>query len=137
MFGALIIIIAAAAVAADEPLVTFKDWTVGCDNGRSCMAVGQFNSANFDLASVVVERGPGADDLPLIWFRADGGDIVDLAADGKRLGVKLNKDSDDYNVSVDYDFAAKVVAAKVAAIGVRAASVRTTMVQRPSSHRPS
>ena len=32
----------AATVAAPQPgeLKTFKDWTVGCDNGRACQAVG-------------------------------------------------------------------------------------------------
>ena len=120
MFGGLLII-AAAAAAADEPeakgpLFTFKDWTVGCDNGLSCMAVGQFSPTNYDLASVVVERGPGADDLPLIWFRSeDDSKVVDLAADGKPLGVKLLTDSDEYNVTVDFDSAAKVVAAMTSA----------------------
>ena len=116
MTAGLLILAAAAAAAADGEFPTFKDWTVGCDNGRSCMAVGQFNPANFDLASVVVERGPGADDLPLIWFRNDGdGKVIDLAADGKRLGVKLLTDSDDYNVTVDFDSAAKVIAAMTSA----------------------
>lgn len=100
------------AAAQPGPLVTFKDWTVGCDNGRSCMAVGQFNPQNFDLASIVVERGPAADELPLIWFRnEDGSRVVDLAADGRRLGVKLFTDSDEFIVSVDLDSASKVVAA--------------------------
>ena len=116
MTGGLLILAAAAAAAADGAFPTFKDWTVGCDNGRSCMAVGQFNPANFELASVVVERGPGADELPLIWFRnEDDSDVIDLAADGKRLGVKLLTDSDDYNVSVDFDSAAKVIAAMTSA----------------------
>jgi hypothetical protein len=90
-----------AAQAAEGEFPTFKDWTAGCDNGRSCMGVGQYNPANFDLASVVLERGPLAGDVPKIWFRSEGGPVVDLQADGKRLGVKLSADADDYAITVD------------------------------------
>ena len=107
-----VLLLAAAQADANGEFPTFKDWTVGCDNGRSCMAVGMSNPANLDLASVVVERGPGPGEAPLIWFRNDDNSkIVDLAADGKRLGVKLLEDSDEYRVSIDYDSAARVVAA--------------------------
>lgn len=105
MIMILLAVMAAAAADADvkydRALVTFKDWTVGCDNGRSCMAVGQFNANNFDLASVVVERGPLAGDVPVIWFRSEGGPVIDLQADGKRLGVKLTADKDDFAITVD------------------------------------
>ena len=65
------------------------------------MAVGQYNPSNFDLASVVVERGPLPGDVPKIWFRSEGGPVIDLQADGKRLGVKLTADADDYAITVD------------------------------------
>lgn len=94
-----IILLAAAALGDEFP--TFKDWVAGCDNGRSCMAVGQYNPNNFDLASVVVERGPLPGDVPKIWFRSEGGPVVDLQADGKRLGVKLTADADDSVITVD------------------------------------
>ena len=111
-----LLFLAAAASAADGEFPTFKDWTVGCDNGRSCMAVGQYNPSNFDLASVVVERGPLADDFPSIWFRnEDDSDVIDLAADGKRLGVRLSKDADDYTISVEPGSAAEVIAAMTSA----------------------
>jgi uncharacterized protein DUF1176 len=99
MIGGLFILAAAAASADEFP--TFKDWVAGCDNGRSCMGVGQFNSSNFDLASVVLERGPRPGDVPKIWFRSEGGPVVDLQADGKRLGVKVTADADDYAITVD------------------------------------
>jgi hypothetical protein len=100
-----------AAAAADEEFPTFKDWTAGCDNGRSCMAVGQYNQSNFDLASVVVERGPLPGDVPKIWFRSEGGPVVDLQADGKRLGAKLSADADDFAITVDPASVAGVVEA--------------------------
>lgn len=108
MIGGLIL--AAAAAVPTGPLVTFKDWTAGCDNGRSCMAVGQYSADNFDLASVVVERGPLAGDQPVIWFRNED-KIVDLAADGERLNVKLVADADDFILTVDPASTATVVAA--------------------------
>jgi len=106
----VLLFLAAAAASDADPLVTFKDWTAGCDNGRSCMAVGQFNAENFDLASVVVERGPLAGDQPVIWFRQDE-KIIDLAADGQPLNVKLNPDSDDFILTVDPASTSKVLAA--------------------------
>lgn len=109
MMGALFLFAAAAAADAG-PLVTFKDWTMGCDNGRSCMAVGQFNAGNFDLASVVVERGPLPGDQPVIWFRNED-KIIDLAADGQRLNVKLVPDADEFILTVDPASTAKVVTA--------------------------
>ncbi len=110
MFEGLLLF-AAFAAATDDEFPTFKDWVAGCDNGRSCMAVGQYNPSNFDLASVVVERGPLSGDVPKIWFRSEGGPVVDLQADGKRLGVKLTVDADDFAITVDPASVPLVVAA--------------------------
>ena len=111
MIGASLLL----AAAAEDPFVTFKDWTAGCDNGRSCMAVGQYNASNFDLASVVVERGPLPGDVPRIWFRNEDKPVVDLAADGKRLGIKLNPDADEYDLYVDPASVPKVLTAMTSA----------------------
>ena len=105
------ILLLAAAAGADDEFPTFKDWVAGCDNGRSCMGVGQYNPSNFDLASVVIERGPLPGEVPKIWFRSEGGPVVDLQADGKRLGVKLTADADDYAITVDPASVPKVVEA--------------------------
>lgn len=107
MFSALLL----AAAAVSDPLVTFKNWVAGCDNGRSCMAVGQMSETNFDLASIVVERGPLPADAPKIWFRNEDSKVVDLAADGKRLGVMLEPDADDWALTVAPESLPKVLAA--------------------------
>ena len=108
MFSAFLLL---AASAAGDPIVTFKDWAVGCDNGRSCMGVGQHNTSNFELASMVLERGPLPGDVPKIWFRSEGGPVIDLQADGKPLGVKLATDADDYAVTVDRASVPRVIEA--------------------------
>lgn len=99
MLSASLALIAAQSPNGEFP--AFKDWTAGCDNGRACMGVGQYNPSNFDLASVVLERGPLPGDIPKIWFRSEGGPVVDLQADGKRLGAKLNSDADEDTITVD------------------------------------
>jgi invasion protein IalB len=40
--GMISLLLAAAAAVAPQPaqLKGFQDWTVGCDNGRACHAVG-------------------------------------------------------------------------------------------------
>jgi hypothetical protein len=98
MLGGLL---AAAALAATDTggLKTFKDWTVGCDNGRACQGVGQYSAENMDLISVSIARGPGAEDAPKIWFRLQDSPAIDLAADGKRLGVSFVNDEENQTVA--------------------------------------
>jgi Protein of unknown function (DUF1176) len=48
-------------------LVTFKDWTVGCDNGLACQAVALMpDGGSVDGLSVVVRRGEAVNALPTI-----------------------------------------------------------------------
>ena len=98
MLGAFL---AAAAVAATGTgaLKTFKDWTVGCDNGRMCQGVGQYSADNMDLISVSISRRAGPADAPKIWFRLQDSPAIDLAADGKRLGVSFVNDEDNQTVA--------------------------------------
>lgn len=100
-----------AAAASTDPLVTFKDWTAGCDNGRTCRAVGQYNPDNFELASVVLDRGPLRGDQPSFWFRDDGEPVVDLAADGRKLGVRLTKNDEEVTFNVAPESMPAVIAA--------------------------
>jgi hypothetical protein len=68
------ILLAAAAAAVlpvprPEELKVFTDWTVGCDNGRACQAVGLVpESWPEDAATMVVARGPEAGAVPEISF---------------------------------------------------------------------
>ncbi len=56
----MIALIALAATArSPQPgeLKTFKDWTVGCDNGRACQAVGLLPENDVEEAIITVRRG--------------------------------------------------------------------------------
>ena len=100
MLGGLLWAAAVAAVAAGTgELKTFKDWTVGCDNGRACQGVGQYSAENMDVISVSISRGAGATDAPKIWFRLQDSPAIDLAADGKRLGVSFVNDEENQTVA--------------------------------------
>ena len=98
MLGGLLAAAAVAATGTGE-LKTFKDWTVGCDNGRACQGVGQYSAENMDLISVSISRGAGAADAPKIWFRLQDSPAIDLAADGKRLGVSFVNDEENQTVA--------------------------------------
>jgi Protein of unknown function (DUF1176) len=58
---------------------TFRDWAVGCDNGRSCHALGLMPPGHLDRnATLSIERGPARDALPTIRIR-----IEDLIVQGR------------------------------------------------------
>jgi len=98
MLGGLLAAVAVAVTGTGE-LKTFKDWTVGCDNGRACQGVGQYSAENMDLISVSIARGAGATDAPKIWFRLQDSPAIDLAADGRRLGVSFVNDEENQTVA--------------------------------------
>ncbi len=88
----MLALLAAAAGAIAAP-VTFKDWTVGCDNGRACQAVGLMpQDASDDATTVSVSRDAAAAAVPRIVFNLadtgavavaiDGGKPVPLSAEG-------------------------------------------------------
>lgn len=84
-----IILALAAAAASPQPgeLKTFRDWTVGCDNGRACKAVALVpESEDGDkYLMLAVERGPEAQaKAELRWPVPDGPPRrVTLTVDGK------------------------------------------------------
>jgi hypothetical protein len=104
---------AATAAADDNPLKTFKDWVVGCDNGRACMAVGQFAEGNSDTLTLAIDRGAGAGDRPVIWFRDDGdSNPTDWSVDGKPLGLKFVSYK-QFNVAVSPETTDRALAALI------------------------
>ncbi|WP_271168043.1 DUF1176 domain-containing protein [Hansschlegelia plantiphila] len=67
------------------PLKSFKDWTVGCDNLRACVALGLAPEEDAN-AYVRIERGAGAADEPLVAFAA----ILDTEPKAPTLAVALD-----------------------------------------------
>ncbi len=78
MVGALLLL---AAAAAPQPtkLETFRDWIVGCDNGRACQAVALMPEAELEGTTLVVTRGATASAVPEI--------SVTVPEKGRTLGV--------------------------------------------------
>lgn len=102
-----------AAIAADSqsPLHLFKNWIVGCDNGRVCAAAAQWPEGESGTFNVMVERGPLPGDQPVIYFHDDGKyNPVDFSLDGKPLGLKLVA-MDESNIRVAPESTAKAFAA--------------------------
>lgn len=89
MIAAMPLLLALAAVAAaPQPgaLQLFRDWTVGCDNGRACQAVALMPESAFDRAStLVLTRGPAADAAPDARVVAPDGAPVAAEAGGRRF----------------------------------------------------
>src|SRR3954468_8217057 len=98
MLSFLALALAAAAPHPSE-IKLFKDWVVGCDNGRFCQAVGLMPEGQpEDAATMTVERGPEAEARPVIRFAIDAAGAKALAADGKRLEVRLVPDEEGARV---------------------------------------
>jgi hypothetical protein len=80
-------------LAAPQPgdLETFSDWTVGCDNGRACHAVGLVpEDWPEDALTMGVRRGPEPEAAPLVTFEVGDDSLpVALVADGARLPARL------------------------------------------------
>jgi hypothetical protein len=85
------LLLLAAAVPQPAELKTFQDWTVGCDNGRACHAVGLMpENWPDDALTMSVRREPDAGSLPVVAFEigADS-NAASVSADGKRLAARL------------------------------------------------
>lgn len=86
-----ILLALAAAAAAPQPgdLNTFRDWTVGCDNGRACQAVALIPESEDgeNYLMLVIKRGPGATaKAEMSWNAPEGPPRrATLAIDGKAV----------------------------------------------------
>jgi hypothetical protein len=80
---------AAAILAVPQPgeLRTFRDWTVGCDNGRLCQAVGLMPADDPEAATMAVKRGPEAGAAPEIWITSREHRPVAVRVDGRLFPV--------------------------------------------------
>jgi len=89
----VLLLLAAAAVPHPSPLKVYKDWIVGCDNGLACHAVALMPE-NGEGATMAVKRGPEAGAPIMIDFTLDGAGAAGLAADGKKLPVRVLSSGD-------------------------------------------
>jgi len=112
----MLLLAAAAASATPQPgeLKTYRDWTVGCDNGWRCQAGSLFpEPPDYDLdtaASMTILRDPGEGSEPTIAIEFDG----DLSGketvwiDGRAIGGGT---ANAKSASIDYDTQAAAVLA--------------------------
>lgn len=62
----------AIASPTPHPINTFGDWSVGCDNGLTCLAFGLTSGARANVAATTsIERAPEPDALPKIRINID------------------------------------------------------------------
>jgi len=89
-----VFLLAAAIGPQMGELKTFKDWIVGCDNGRLCQASAMMPEADVGV-TVTVRRGPEPNAVPQVWLRGFDEGPADLRADGEAIGLRLKKNDDD------------------------------------------
>lgn len=112
-----LLLLLAAAAPQPAPLRTFTDWTVGCDNGRACHAVGLMpESLPEDGVTMSIRRGPEAGARAAIAFEPrSGAKAVSVATDGRSLPLRLIVDKDGGLAVAPADAMALIVAMRGAA----------------------
>ena len=85
----LLALAAVASVAAPRPgdLKTFRDWIVGCDNGRACQAVGLMPEGDHEAATTTVKRAAEAGAAPDIWITAREKRPAAVRIDGRSFAL--------------------------------------------------
>ncbi|RHW18722.1 DUF1176 domain-containing protein [Sphingomonas gilva] len=102
------------AVPSVAEIETFRDWSVACDNGKTCEAVSLApGMANLQDVGMIVRRPAGADGAVSISLRSpsDQAGEVDLVVEGKRIATGTW--DGDGMVLLDRDASADVAAAIV------------------------
>jgi hypothetical protein len=98
----MLLLIAAATAAAPKPgeLRTFRDWAVGCDNGRACHATSLLpeDSDQEPNVMVSVERAAGANAPPRLTVMGSEGKGFTLAADGNTFRLRPAPGTSDQRV---------------------------------------
>lgn len=113
---------ALAAAASSAPAVAgalkgYKDWVIGCDNGRACVAIGMTSDEDSLSGYVRIARDGAADAVPQVAFVAflpDGADkpktpMAKLSLDAHKAGglpaeaLPLEEDGDVYRLALAAD----------------------------------
>jgi hypothetical protein len=92
----------AAAAASPQPgeLKTFRDWIVGCDNGRACQAVGLLPEGEVEGATITVQRDAAANVVPKITITSEV-KAVGLSIDNALSVFKLRPSDGYFEIAAD------------------------------------
>jgi len=107
MLSLIALLAAAAATPRPAELRTFQDWTVGCDNGLACEAVGLLpENAESDSdwsgwTTLMIRRGARAGDRPVLLLQNVDGQPAVLLADGRPISVRFSGGADGFTVHGD------------------------------------
>lgn len=84
------------AVPRPGELKTFRDWIVGCDNGRACHATALMPEGEMadSPLTMSIKRGPAAGALPEMRVHGGKGRAARLVADGRALGARLRPEEE-------------------------------------------
>jgi hypothetical protein len=91
----LLPLLAAAGAESPRPadLKTFRDWVVGCDNGRACAAAGLMPEQDFEAATAGVTRSPDANAAADVWINVVDGTPAAALVDGRRFALRAGPDA--------------------------------------------
>jgi len=117
----LLPLLAAAGAAAPYPsdLKTFRDWVVGCDNGRACAAAGLMPEDDYEAATAGVARGAEANAPADVWINVVEGIPAAILVDGRRFSLRPGPDA-GLRASDPAGFLAALTAGKKAVVMDRA-----------------
>ena len=94
-----LLLAAAALVAPVPPSATFGNWTVACDNGRHCEAIGLPSADGTETEWVLyMSRGAGNSAAPKITltpgFESSASGVVHLRIDGKQTSFRFDENGE-------------------------------------------
>ncbi|MGZ8350127.1 MAG: DUF1176 domain-containing protein [Allosphingosinicella sp.] len=94
------LLLALAATPQPNELRTFRDWTVGCDNGRACEAIALLpeNENWEEWTTLSLRRDAAARARPVITLQSIDDEPAALFADGTRLDVSFSGTVDGFIV---------------------------------------
>ncbi|SMF64453.1 DUF1176 domain-containing protein [Allosphingosinicella indica] len=115
MTGALLALLAAAAVPQPGAIRTFGDWTVGCDNGLDCQAVALVpdGATADDIATATIMRGSAAADRPQVAIELWNVAATAMLIDGKRFAL-TGGGQEEYRPADPAAFVAALIPAQTA-----------------------